>query len=118
MARANEQSGFPCFFDLAKDLVGKKDVCWVLEHLTQTQQKMAWARAGELGGFGVEYLPVRIVEQVGLRAKLYSVLFSDVLKGNETGDASPRRLLRLHEHGLRDFRGFLPIGLAPLPDGC
>ena len=29
----------------------------------------------------MEYLPVRIVEQVGLRAKLYSILFSDPLKG-------------------------------------
>ena len=81
MAAANETGGFPCYFDLAKDLVGKKDAALSLQHLTPRQQEIAFARAGELGGFGMEYLPVRIVEQIGLRAKLYSILFSEPLKG-------------------------------------
>ena len=80
-AEANEAGDFPCFSDLAKDLVGKPEHSWILEHLTPHQQALAWKRAGELGGFGVEYLPVRIVEQIGLRAKLYSTLFATPYKG-------------------------------------
>ena len=117
MARANEQSGFPCFFDLAKDLVGKKDVCWVLEHLTQTQQKMAWTRAGELGGFGVEYLPVRIVEQVGLRAKLYSVLFSDVLKGKLSKQRAKGVMKRVMP-GHADYFDCMSTGFETSVDFC
>ena len=78
LARANEEPGkWPCFFDLAKDLVGKPDGEKVLAHLTPNQQRIAWERAGEIGGFGVEHLPRRVWEEINLRAKLCTTRFND-----------------------------------------
>ena len=79
LAKANVELAdkMPCFFDVAKDLVGKPKGLEILNFLTPAQRELAWSRAGELGGFGVEYLPKRIVEEVNLRSKLYTIAFTD-----------------------------------------
>ena len=83
MARANETNDFPCFFDLAKDLI----------------------------------LPVRIVEQVGLRARLYSVLFSGALKGKlskQRAKGVMKRVMPGHE----DYVECLSTGFETGVDFC
>ena len=78
LANEDEPGRWPCFFDLAKDLVGKSGTIeTVLSHLTASQLSIARARAGELGGFGVEHLPRRVWEEINLRAKLYSTRFNN-----------------------------------------
>ena len=78
LANEDEPGRWPCFFDLAKDLVGKPGAIeTALSHLTAPQLSIARARAGELGGFGVEHLPRRVWEEINLRAKLYSARFND-----------------------------------------
>ena len=69
LANEDEPGRWPCFFDLAKDLVGKPGAIeTALSHLTAPQLSIARARAGELGGFGVEHLPRRVWEEINLRA--------------------------------------------------
>ena len=78
LANEDEPGRWPCFFDLAKDLVHKSGTIeTVLSHLTASQLSIARARAGELGGFGVEHLPRRVWEEINLRAKLYSTRFNN-----------------------------------------
>ena len=117
LARANESKDFPCFFDLAKDLIGKRASADVLDCLTERQREIAWRRAGELGAFGMEHLPVRIVEQVGLRSKLYSVLFSGELKGKlskQRGKGLMKRVMPAHA----DYVDCLSTGLETHVDFC
>ena len=109
LAEANEVGGYPCFFDLAKDLVGKPQHSWVLDRLTPQQQATAWKRAGELGGFGWENLPVRIVEHIGLRAKLYSLLFSKELKG-KTSKQRAKGVMKKVMPGHGEYRQCLEEG--------
>ena len=64
MAPANAQEGrYPCFFDLAKELVEKKDGdLAALSHLPADQLQLAKQKAGKLGSFGLEYFFIWVEE--------------------------------------------------------
>ena len=102
MALANTHDGrYPCFFDLAKNLVEQEggDLS-PLSHLPADQLQLAQQRVGELGAFGLEYFPIWIDEFIGLRAKLYSLHFSLPLKDKldkQRAKGVPKKATPRHE---------------------
>ena len=121
LARANEEpERWPCFFDLAKDLVGKPGaIATVLAHLTPEQRRIATERAGELGGFGVAQ---GLRGDQPARQALHHALprrqgRAEVQGHHASRQARPRRLPAGHGDGDGELCGLFAAAEPPLRHG-